>query len=40
MYKSPAKVCQASLFLNFEVMLSPKNSLYKIANPAGWDVFD
>ena len=40
MYKSPAKVCQASLFLNFEVMLSPKNSLYKIANLVGWDVFD
>ncbi len=39
-YKSPAKVCQASLFLNFEVMLSPKNSLYKLANLIDWDVFE
>lgn len=40
MYKSPSKVRQASLFWDLEVMLSPKNSLYKLANLIEWDAFE
>lgn len=38
MYKSPFKVFQASLFWDLEAMLSPKNSLCKLANLIDWDL--
>ena len=40
MYKSPSKVRQASLFWDLEAMLSPKNSLYKLANLIDWNLFE
>lgn len=40
MYKSPSRVRQVSLFWDLEVMLSPKNSLYKLANLIEWDAFE
>lgn len=40
MYKSPPKVRQVSLFWDIEAMLSPKNSLYKLANLIVWNMFD
>ena len=40
MYKSPSKVRQASLFWDLETMLSPKNSLYKLANLIDWNLFE
>ena len=40
MYKSPSKVRQASLFWDLEAMLSPVNSLYKLANLIDWNVFE
>ena len=40
MYKSPSKVCQASLFWYLESMLSPQeNSLYKLATLIDLNVF-
>ena len=40
MYKSPSKVRQSSLFWDLETMLSPENSLYKLANLIDWNVFE
>ena len=40
MYKFPSKVCHASLFCNLEAMLSPKNSLYKLANLIDLNLFE
>ena len=40
MYKFPSKVRQASLFWNLEAMLSPKNSLYKLATLIDWNLFE
>lgn len=40
MCKSPSKVRQASLFWDLAAMLSPNNSLYKLANLIDWNVFE